>query len=92
MRPVAICLGRTLGTPETQTARMTRKIDSARGREMSGRRFATAEPVFGNLRHHTRLNRFTRRGSVKVAGQWTLYGLVHTLEQLAPHGDAPYAP
>ena len=89
MRQVAIFLGRTLGTPETHTARMTRTIDSERGRELIGRRFATAAPVFGNLRHHKRLTRCTRRGSVTVAGQWKLYCLVHHLETLAHHGYAP---
>jgi len=52
---------------------MKRKIDSDRGREMVSRRFATVEPVFGNLRHYKRLNRFTLRGRRKVDGQWKLY-------------------
>jgi hypothetical protein len=88
VRQVATFLGRTPGRPETHTARMQRKIGSARGREMSGRRFATEEPVFGNLRHNKRLNRFTPRGRVKVAGQWKLYCLVHNLEKVAHHGYA----
>jgi hypothetical protein len=88
VRPVAIFLGRAPGRPETHTARMKRKIDSARGREMIGRRCATGAPVCGNLRHHKRLNRCTRRGRVKVDGPWKLSGLVHHIEQLAHHGYA----
>jgi hypothetical protein len=88
VRQVAIFLGRAPGRPETHTARMTRKIDRERGREMIGRRFATGEPVFGNLRHNKRLNRFTLRGRVKVDGQWKLYCPVHNIEQLAHHGYA----
>ncbi|WIM06172.1 MAG: transposase [Candidatus Nitricoxidivorans perseverans] len=45
-----------------------------------------AEPMFGNLRHNKRLNRFTLRGQKKVDGQWKLYCLVHNIEKLAHHG------
>jgi hypothetical protein len=53
-----------------------------------GRRFATVESVFGNLRHNKQLNRFTLRGRVKVDAQWKLYCLVHNIEKLAHHGYA----
>ena len=66
--------------------RMKQAIDSERGRQLYGRRFATVEPVFGNLRHNKRLNRFTLRGRKKVDGQWKLYCLVHNIEKLAHHG------
>jgi hypothetical protein len=88
VRQVAILLGRAPGSPESHTERMKRKIDSERGREMIGRRLATGEPVFGNLRHHKRLNRFTLRGRVTVDGQWKLCCLVHNIEKLAHHGYA----
>jgi transposase len=64
------------------------KIDSATGREMITRRFATVEPVFGNLRGNKGLRRFTLRGKAKVDGQWKLYCLVHNVEKLANHGYA----
>ena len=66
--------------------RMKQAIDSERGRVLYGRRFATVEPVFGNLRHNKRLNRFTLRGQKKVDGQWKRYCLVHNIEKLAHHG------
>ena len=50
------------------------------------RRFATMEPVFGNLRGNKPLNRFTLRGKAKVDGQWKLYRLTHNTEKLARHG------
>ena len=62
------------------------KIDSPKGRAMMTRRFATVEPVFGNLRNNKRLDRFTLRGRTKVDGQWKLYCLVHNIEKLAHHG------
>jgi hypothetical protein len=59
---------------------MKTRIDSDIGREVIARRFATVEPVFGNLRHNKGLDCFTLRGREKVDGQWKLYCLMH-------HGD-----
>ena len=53
-----------------------------------GRRFATVEPVFANLRHNKGLDRFTLRGQRKVDTQWKLFCLVHNIEKLAHHGYA----
>jgi hypothetical protein len=68
------------------THRMRQAIDSERGRALYGRRMATVEPVFGNLRANKRLDRFTLRGQAKVNTQWHLYCLVHNIEKLAHHG------
>lgn len=38
---------------------MRQAIDSSRGRSLYSRRIATVEPVFVNIRHHKRMNRFT---------------------------------
>ena len=46
------------------------------------------EPVFANLRHNKRLDRFTLRGRTKVDAQWKLYCLVHNIEKLANAGYA----
>jgi hypothetical protein len=70
------------------TERMKQAIDSARGRKLYGQRMATVEPVFANLRHNKRLDRFTLRTAPKVNTQWTLYCLVHNIEKLARHGYA----
>ena len=74
--------------PESHTARMKRRLDSDEGRRRYGERFATVEPVFGNLRHNKGLSRFTLRGRTKVDTQWKLYCLVHNIEKLAHHGYA----
>lgn len=73
---------------ERYTERMKRRIDSDTGKRMITARFATVEPVFGNLRNNKRLHRFTLRGRAKVDGQWKLYCLVHNIEKLAHHGYA----
>ena len=72
----------------THTERMKAKIDSPLGRQMITRRFATVEPVFGNLRGNKRLDRFTLRGRNKVDGQWKLYCMMHNIEKLAHRGYA----
>ena len=73
---------------ETHTMRMKMRIDSALGRDQYGRRFATVEPVFANLRHNMRLDRFTLRGRTKVDGQWKLFCYVHNMEKLVNAGYA----
>jgi IS5 family transposase len=54
-----------------------------KGRAQYGKRMGTVEPVFANLRHNKRLNRFTLRGQCKVNTQWHLYCLVHNIEKIA---------
>ena len=75
-------------TQENHVDQMKVKIDSALGKEMITRRFATVEPVFGNLRSNKRLHHFTLRGKTKVDGQWKLYCMMHNIEKLANHGYA----
>jgi transposase len=88
IRQVAFFRGKAAGAPETHTDRMKRRLDTPEGRAQYGQRFATVEPVFGNLRANKRLDRFTLRGRAKVDGQWKLYCLVHNIEKLAHHGYA----
>ncbi|HEY0778165.1 MAG TPA: IS1182 family transposase [Gemmatirosa sp.] len=88
VRNVAFFRGAAPTRPETHTNRMKRRLDTPEGRARYGRRFATVEPVFGNLRANKRLDRFTLRGRTKVDAQWKLYCLVHNIEKLAHHGYA----
>jgi hypothetical protein len=85
-RQVAFFQGKVPGAPESHSQRMKRRIDSPVGRALYGRRFATVEPVFGNLRYNKGLDRFTLRGRSKVNAQWQLFCLVHNIEKLAHHG------
>jgi len=86
-RQVAFFQGKR-DSEERYTERMKRRIDSDTGKRMITARFATVEPVFGNLRNNQRLHRFTLRGRAKVDGQWKRYCLVHNIEKLAHHGYA----
>jgi transposase len=87
VRQVVFFTGK-LHNPESHSARMKRRIDSPEGRARYGQRFATVEPVFGNLRYNKGLDRFTLRGKTKVDGQWKLFCLVHNIEKLAHQGYA----
>lgn len=87
-RQVSFFYGKAAGGAVSYTDRMKRAIDSERGRALYGGRFATVEPVFGNLRYNKGLDRFTLRGQKKVDTQWKLYCLVHNIEKLAHHGYA----
>jgi transposase len=86
VRQVAFFQGKLDPGADAPVEAMKRKIDSDLGKAMITRRFATVEPVFGNIRHNKRLNRFTLRGQRKVDGQWKLYCLVHNIEKLAKSG------
>lgn len=72
----------------THTQRMRERIDSRAGRAQYGRHFAIVEPVFGNVRHNKRLNRFTLRSQRKVDGQWKPFALVHNIEKWANYRKA----
>lgn len=86
VRQVTFLKGKAAG--ESFTDKMKKRIDSAEGRARYGRRFATVEPVFGNLRYNKRLDRFTLRGRTKVDAQWKLFCMVHNIEKLAHNGYA----
>jgi hypothetical protein len=88
VRQVAIFLGRTPGKPEKYMTKMKRKLDSELGRHEYARRLGIIEPVFGNIRHTKRLNRFTLRGKRKVNAQWQLYCLVHNIEKIQRYGPS----
>ncbi len=66
-RQVSFFFGQAPGD-ESHTDRMKVKIDSDLGQVRIARRFATVAPVFGNLRDHQRLDRFTLRGRAKGRG------------------------
>lgn len=84
-RQVAFFLGKKTKEPDA-LARMRTRVDSPDGRRAITRRFATVEPVFGNLRYNKGFGRFTLRGRRKVDGQWKLLCMMHNIEKLAHHG------
>lgn len=91
IRQVAFFVGRAKGKPETHCARMKRRIDSDQGRYAYSRRLGIVEPVFANIRHTHRLNRFTLRGRSKVNAQWMLYCLVHNIGKIQRYGRSEHS-
>ncbi|OGA31533.1 MAG: transposase [Betaproteobacteria bacterium RIFCSPLOWO2_12_FULL_64_23] len=87
-RQVCFFRGKADPRAENYSDIMKRAIDSPEGKALYGRRFATVEPVFGNIRYNKGLDRFTLRGQRKVDTQWKLFCLVHNIEKLAHHGYA----
>ena len=65
---------------------MIKKIDSDEGKKTYVKRLAIVEPVFANVRHQKKLDRFTLRGKTKVNIQWLLYCMVHNMEKIAHYG------
>jgi hypothetical protein len=64
-RQVAIMIGRA-AQPQDPMVQMRQRIDSPQGRRSYSQRIGTVEPVFANIRHNKRLNRFTLRDKPKV--------------------------
>jgi hypothetical protein len=96
-RQVAFFRGKATGTPESHTARMQRRLDTPEGRARYGRRFATVEPVFGNLRANKRLDRFTLRGRRRWTGSGSSTASSTTSRSsrtraTQPNGPAPGSP
>jgi len=87
-RQVTFFLGKRPTDQPDVLAAMRQRIDSDEGKRMITRRFATVEPVFGNLRYNKRLSRFTLRGKAKVDGQFKLYAMMHNIEKFAGSGYA----
>lgn len=85
-RAVAYFTGRTKGTKVNYTQRMKEKIDSELGRAIYSKRIGTVEPVFANIRHTLKLNRFTLRGKTKVNIQWKLFSIVHNMLKIHRFG------
>ncbi len=78
----------TIGYDEKNIChRMRDKIDSEAGKKIYEKRLGIVEPVFANIRHQKRLDRFTLRSKAKVDVQWMLYCLVHNIEKILHYGD-----
>jgi transposase len=85
-RQFAHFTGRTDKQEKTFTQKMREKIDSVAGKLLYGRRMATVEPVFADIRSSLGLDRFGLRGSKKVNIQWRLFCIVHNLLKVHRYG------
>ena len=70
----------------TITQRMTRKLQTIKGRLVYEKRKQIVEPVFGQIKEVRRFRRFSFRGLKNVAAEWDLVCLTHNLLKLYRSG------
>ena len=67
------------GTPR---AAMQQRLTQPKQRERYKRRSQLVEPVFGQIKEHQQVRRFSRRGLIKVRAEWILTCVAHNLLKL----------
>jgi transposase len=70
---------------------MRRVLSTDHAKALYQKRHATIEPVFGQISHNRRLDRFLRRGRSAVRSEWRLFGASHNLLKLHNHRTAAAA-
>ena len=71
------------------TERMTRKLQTIKGRLVYEKRKQIVEPVFGQIKEARRFRRFSFRGLKNVSAEWDLLCLTHNLLKLYRSGWQP---
>ena len=64
---------------------MREKLSTDRGRELYAQRKITIEPIFGQIKHNRRIDRFMRRGRAAAQSEWRLVTATHNLLKLVCH-------
>jgi transposase len=64
---------------------MRDKLGTDPGRELYARRKITIEPVFGQIKHNRRIDRFMRRGRAAAQSEWRLVAATHNILKLHSH-------
>ena len=67
---------------------MRKKLSTDQGRELYARRKITVEPVYGQIKHNRRIDRFMRRGRAAAQPEWRLVAATHNLLKLHTHSIA----
>jgi transposase len=73
VRQVVFFTGRAKNVPENFAARMKKRNDADEGRQLYGQRFATVEPVFGNIRQQAHEPIYAAR---QDQGRWAVEALL----------------
>jgi hypothetical protein len=64
---------------------MRQKLTTDHGRELDAQRKITVEPVYGQIKHNRRVDRFMRRGRAAAQSEWRLVTATHNLLKLHTH-------
>ena len=67
---------------------MREKLSTEDGRALYKRRKAMIEPIFGQVKHNRRIDRFARRGLAACRAEWRLVMATHNLLKLHAHQTA----
>jgi transposase len=70
---------------------MRRKLSTELGRKLYAQRKITVEPVYGQIKHNRRVDRFQRRGRSAARSEWRLVTATHNLLKLHTHWVASTA-
>ena len=65
--------------------RMRQTLSTERGRKLYAKRKITVEPVYGQIKHNRRIDRFMRRGRSAAQSEWRLVTATHNLLKLHSH-------
>ena len=65
--------------------RMRDTLATERGHKLYARRKTTIEPVFGQIKHNRRIDRFMRRGRAAAQSEWRLVTATHNMLKLHSH-------
>ena len=68
---------------------MRRVLATDAGGQFYARRQAVIEPVFGQIKHNRRAERFQRRGRSAARSEWRLLAATHNILKLHRHGSLP---
>ena len=68
---------------------MREALDTDEGRALYKKRKSMIEPVFGQVKHNRRIDRFTRRGLAACRAEWRLVMATHNLLKLHTHQLQP---
>jgi hypothetical protein len=66
-------------------AQMREQLESDDGKALYKKRKSMIEPIFGQIKHNRRIDRFTRRGLAACRAEWKLVMTTHNLLKLHAH-------
>jgi hypothetical protein len=67
---------------------MREELASDDGKALYKKRKSMIEPIFGQIKHNRRIDRFTRRGLAACRAEWRLVMATHNLPKLHAHQTA----
>jgi transposase len=77
--------GKRRGWEDGVYQQMRDRLSTDRGRELYAQRKITVEPVFGQIKHNRRIDRFMRRGRSAALSEWRLVTATHNLLKIHSH-------